>query len=132
MAILVIYDGSKESEKALAHAVEKRDEDEIIHLITVIPRAHLEEFEEVDLGESVEEARERVQVLRRFYKADGVTIKYTVREGEAVDEILSAARSIDARLIVFGAGVSRIGKFQIGNISQEVTNRAGRPVMVVR
>jgi nucleotide-binding universal stress UspA family protein len=133
MAILVVYDGSESSERALVKAVEIREEDEVLHLVTVIPKAHVEAFAEVELGdESVGDARKRIQYLRKFYKLRDITIKYTVREGEPVDEILLAAKGEDCRLIVLGSGVTRIGKFQLGDISDDLKNRAGKPVMVVR
>ena len=133
MAILVVYDGSEGSERALVKAVEVMEEDEVLHLVTVIPKAHVEAFQNVELGDdSAEDARRRVQYLRKFYKLRDITIKYTVREGEPVDEILQAAKAAECRLIVLGSGVMRIGKFQLGDISDDLKNRAGKPVMVVR
>ena len=132
MTILVVYDGSEASERALARAVENREEGEDIHLVTVIPKAHVEGFEEIELGDSVEEARKRMLYLRKFYKLRDIPIRYTVREGEPVSEILQAAKDTVCRLIVLASGVTKIGKFQVADISEDIKNHAGKPVMVVR
>ena len=63
----------------------------------------------------------------------GVKAEVVVRAGEPADEILAAARALNAALIVIGSrGRSTLGGLLLGSVSQEVTARADGPVLVAR
>ncbi len=63
----------------------------------------------------------------------GVAARVEVRGGDAADEILAAARSLRADLLVMGSrGRSQLAGLLLGSVSQEVVARASCPVLLVR
>ena len=79
MCILVVYDGSDTAKKAVKRAVEMMEHDEELYLITVVPKPHMAAFMDVDLGESVENARKAAQEEADMWLEVGVAIKYIVK-----------------------------------------------------
>jgi nucleotide-binding universal stress UspA family protein len=63
----------------------------------------------------------------------GIAAKTLLLAGEAVDEIVSCADSIEADLIVVGSrGLGRIRAALLGSISRGLLHESRRPVLVVR
>jgi nucleotide-binding universal stress UspA family protein len=63
----------------------------------------------------------------------GVEAKTEMLRGEAADEIVAYADTIDADLIVVGSrGHGAIASALLGSVSQAVLHEAHRPVLVVR
>ena len=59
-------------------------------------------------------------------------VEQLVREGEAGDEIVGAAREWDATLVVMGTrGRGRLASFLLGSTADEVVRRAHCPVVTV-
>ena len=70
------------------------------------------------------EARERI--------GPSLHVEQLVREGEAGDEIVAAAREWDATLVVMGTrGRGRLASFLLGSTADEVVRRAHCPVVTV-
>lgn len=63
----------------------------------------------------------------------GIDCKTAMLRGDAADEIVAHADTIDADLIVAGSrGQGAIPSALLGSVSRGVLNEAGRPVLVMR
>jgi nucleotide-binding universal stress UspA family protein len=70
--------------------------------------------------------------LARRARAAGVHCRVVVRQGNAADEILEAARETGAGRIVVGThALGHIGKLLIGSVAESVLRRAHVPVLIV-
>lgn len=82
-------------------------------------------------GEHEAEAPDRL--AQSELAALGVAARVEVRGGDVADEILAAARSLLADLLVMGSrGRSQLAGLLLGSVSQEVVARASCPVLLVR
>lgn len=72
--------------------------------------------------------------LRKLAALIGVTPELTlVREGDPADEILAAARAIDARMIALGThGRRGLAHVLLGSVAEQVMRRSSVPVLTVR
>ncbi len=136
--ILVAHDGSKYSQKALKMAIEMALQfGSTLHVLSVVPELHLTEISPVDqerLREALE--RETVKNLEKVKQAAAlkkVPIKTLVRQGNAADEIIGAARKLRVGLVVIGShGRHGVERFLLGSVSSKVVEHARRPVLVVK
>jgi len=63
----------------------------------------------------------------------GVTgIKTMVRQGHPADEILDAAKSVNAEMIIIGSRGKRLHTLLMGSVSREIANNAEVPVLIAR
>lgn len=138
--ILVAYDGSEASDKALDSALKlaklnhfsKLDIIHIFNLPTyvlgssvVIPPIVIEnnylDYSEQVIGKIKEQI------------ADFSNIHIEVRSGSITKEILKYADEIQADLIIVGSrGLNSIGEFVLGSVSHNVVQHAKLPVLVVK
>lgn len=140
--ILVAYDGSKYSERALEKAKELIDLDPEIeaHIINITAVGHsgLYNLYGVDLSktvfEEVEEKNKKViinaQELMEDYK-DNCT--FTQIEGNISPTVIQYAAKHDIDLIILGS--RGLGAFQgmlLGSVSQHVLQNTDRHVLVIR
>jgi nucleotide-binding universal stress UspA family protein len=133
MTLLVAYDGSEDSTKALDRAEAVRNEGESIIVLFVIPKALIKGLEAIPSEVSHSRAQEFVNAAVRMLAVRGVTAIGVVREGDIAEEILEFAKELDCSMIVLGSkGTSRIGRFTIGSVADRVMRHADRPVLVVR
>ena len=132
-SILVGYDGSESSKKALEKAVTLlREKDELI-VLSVVPSSEDREFTIIDSDLSVANAQSQVNNAIACLKKKGLNIIGIVRKGDIADEILKMGKEIKCDLIVVGhKGVSKVGKFMLGSVAEKVVRYATRPVLVVR
>ncbi len=80
-----------------------------------------------------QQAQETLTAMREPLEGRGWTIDDRVAEGRAATAILSAARDVDADLIVVGSrGLGPIRSMLLGSVSAEVVGRTDRPVLVAR
>lgn len=136
-SILVPFDGSEFSKKALERACElsKVDSAEITALY-VIPR--YEEMIEFLRTESIERAmtEEAERILdraRAIASQKGVTIATTIKEGHAGDRIIEIADTLKNDLIVIGTyGWRGVSKAIMGSTTERVIMNASCPVLTVR
>lgn len=135
--ILVAYDGSNLSKKALSKAVEivqetaARNEPapklEVLHIvqdisyvmgtaITIDPKI---------TDKLVEEARQLVP--------ENVNVTWTVERGQPADAILKLAGDIGADVIIMGSrGLGPIRELFLGSVSHNVVQNAKVPVLIVK
>ena len=65
--------------------------------------------------------------------AAGVSAVQTiVREGHPSDEILGAAKELNAGMIIIGSRGNRLHTMLMGSVSREIANRADIPVLIAR
>jgi nucleotide-binding universal stress UspA family protein len=135
--IMVAFDGSPESELALAHGVAIAQNQRarmalVAVLAPVTPLAwqapggvrQLHEDQLADLDRRLHAAADRVP--------DDLPLTTRLLEGDPGHELLRAAREGDHDLIVMGSrGRGRVTAALLGSVSQRVMHAATVPVMVV-
>jgi|YelNatPaOPRAMG01_1025707.scaffolds.fasta_scaffold04270_12 nucleotide-binding universal stress UspA family protein len=136
-SILLSYDGSEFSKKALERACElsKVDGSEITALY-VIPQYEemLEFFVTSGIKESlIHDAQKILQNAKEIASSLGVVIKTEIAEGHAAEKIVEIAERLKSDLIIRGPhGWSGINKVIIGSIIENVIVNAPCPVLVVK
>lgn len=149
--ILVPYDGSKFSKKATDYAVKMvQSTGGIIYLCTVVtigsvvpPGALLglargatkDNVRQRLLKSAKSEAENALCLQVDICRKKGVAVRYKIIvDGNVAEEILKAAKSKSADLIVIGSqglhGISRIKS--LGSVSRKVSELADCPVLIVR
>jgi nucleotide-binding universal stress UspA family protein len=152
--ILVPYDGSEYSNKAVRHTVEyakSLSKDAEIILINVLPEIHLPPS--YDYGMRISYVKSTKEYLKELYqrmktpalemlerkkdefKDAGINnVRTRVSIGNPVEKILDLASAEKVDLIVIGSvGLSGISKLKaLGSISRGVSERAKCPVLIVR
>jgi len=130
--IVVGYDGSDHSKKALEIAVDlaKRYGAEII-VITVVDIASSTDPSVIKIAEDAagqisSEASEKLS-------KEGVEHSSIIRHGDPGVEIVKAAEENKADLIVVGSrGLSTLRRLILGSVSRKVINKSKIPVLVVK
>lgn len=136
-SILVPFDGSEFSKKALERACElsKIDSSEIT-VLYVIPR--YEEMIEFFRTESIkramfDEAEKILNVARQIASEKGVTLAATVKEGHVGEKVLETAEMLKNDLIVMGTyGWKGVSRAIMGSTTERVIMNASCPVLTVR
>ncbi|MFB5621713.1 MAG: universal stress protein [Candidatus Nitrosomaritimum yanchengensis] len=147
--ILVPYDGSKYSTKALTRATElAHNLDSEIILFSVVnvgyvsPPGLLGIIKSKKEKESIKKWSKSVRtdtekMLKNALKkceSKGITASYVISEGEISSKILDFATKKRISLIVIGShGLHGIGKLKtLGSVSRRVSENAKCPVLIVR
>ncbi|MFB5607724.1 MAG: universal stress protein [Candidatus Nitrosomaritimum yanchengensis] len=147
--ILVPYDGSKYSTKALTRATElAHNLDSEIILFSVVnvgyvsPPGLLGIIKSKKEKESIKKWSKSVRtdtekMLKNALKkceSKGITASYVISEGEISSTILDFATKKRISLIVIGShGLHGIGKLKtLGSVSRRVSENAKCPVLIVR
>ncbi|MEF8848371.1 MAG: universal stress protein [Candidatus Thermoplasmatota archaeon] len=143
--MLVAYDGSEASKKALDMAVQCSNKEDEITILTVVP-AELSDssftkmlLPSIDLSQVVKSGtfKERaIQTLTEISKEIESKVKkvdVAVESGDPADEILLSAKKHDSDIIIVGyKGYGKEGRFLLGSVSDKVIRHAGESVLVVR
>jgi nucleotide-binding universal stress UspA family protein len=138
--ILVPVDFSGPSQKALQYALPlaKKFGAKITLLHVVEPVIYPEsvvvppELEEMNLH-LMKDSRERLELLRRTTVDPAISSKPKVLLGKPWQEIVNAARSIPADLIIVAThGYTGLKHFFIGSTAERVVRHAPCPVLTVR
>ena len=120
--ILLAYDGSAESNKALRAGIELSADLAAQLTLTTVCQREQEEVASKILRQAEEQARERK-----------LTVEAQLLHGNAEDEILHFADKINADLIVMGAyGHTRIRELILGSTTSHVMRKAKVPVLLAR
>ncbi|MGD2107092.1 MAG: universal stress protein [Nitrosopumilaceae archaeon] len=147
--ILVPYDGSKYSTKALTRATElAHNLDSEIILFSVVnvgyvsPPGLLGIIKSKKEKESIKKWSKSIKIdtekmLKNALKkceSKGITASYVISEGEISSKILDFATKKKISLIVIGShGLHGIGKLKtLGSVSRRVSENAKCPVLIVR
>lgn len=148
--ILVPYDGSKYSKKALNEASEiAKKFGSTLYIIMIVdvsavkpPGMLLGIMMDKKLGKWSRELFELIKskankILEsemQYCRKMGVETYYEIQTGNAVDSILKFANRHDVNLIVIGSrGLSGIGKIMtLGSVSRKISEEANCPIMIIR
>lgn len=132
--ILVGYDGSQGSEKALSKALSIIDEGGELVLLAVIPCKEKRSFLDRNAYELARERAKRlIEEKKDLINRHDVVVKGLVVEGDVADKIVEVANDLDCDLILLGkGGQSEINPSQVGSVAEKVIMHAHKPVMVVR
>lgn len=143
--LLVAYDGSDASKKAIEMTLQcAQPEDEII-MLTVIPAELVESsftnmlLPTIDLSSVVQSGSFKERALENLSKVakeidDKVAkTEIVVESGDAADEILITAKKFDVDIIIVGyKGYGKEGRFLLGSVADKVVRHASKSVLVVR
>jgi len=147
--ILVPYDGSSYSSKALTRAIElAHNLDSEIFLFSVVNTGYISPPGLLGIVKSKEE-KDAIKKWSKLLKLDsekmlknavkkckskGVLVSYKIEDGEVATKILDFAKSKKITLIVIGShGLHGIGKLKtLGSVSRRVSENAKCPVLIVR
>jgi nucleotide-binding universal stress UspA family protein len=110
--IVVAYDGSEPALRALDAAAQLTGYGSTLTVVSIAPG---------------DEGREVLADARERLLGRGVTARYITRFGEPADEIVEAARELEADLIVVGRRTPPVD----GSVSAEVVRTAASDVLVV-
>ena len=145
MKILIAYDGSDSSKKAVELVGKIAKEDDEVILLTVIPAELLSStftkmlLPTIDLSSVAkdssfkERAEETLREAAKKIEDKVAKVETVVETGDPADEILVTAKSKACDLIVVGyKGYGREGRFLIGSVTDKVVRHAYCSVMVVR
>ncbi len=132
--ILVAYDGSENSKKALNQAVElaKCTASNII-LLTVVPSAtQMFAFDDLLIpGTFKNKALKMVE--EEANRILGISVTGIIREGDIADEILKASEDLKCDLIVIGSrGLGKIDRFLLGSVAEKVMKHSAKSVLMAR
>ena len=136
-SILVPFDGSEYSRKALVRAGEMAKEDgSRVTALYVIPRYEemVEFFRSDSIKKSLRAEAEKVLAEAGKIAADrGFSIATVIREGHASDEIVNAAVKLENDLIAMGTyGWKGVNHAIMGSTTNRVIAHANCPVLVVK
>ncbi len=136
-SLLVPYDGSEFSKKALARAAGMAKEDGgQVTVLYVIPR--YEEMMEFYRSDSIKnslhaEAEKILGEATQIAAGLGITVKTEVREGHASDEIVTAAQNLESDVITMGTyGWKGVNSAIMGSTTNRVIANATCPILVVK
>lgn len=136
-SILVPYDGSASSEKALKRAGELAQIDHAeISVLYVIPRYEemMDFFKTDTIKKSLyQEAEKIVESAKITASAMGIQIKAVVQEGHAGEKIVEIADTMKHDLIVTGThGWRGMNKAIMGSTAERVIAHATCPILIVK
>jgi len=148
--ILVPYDGSRHSSKALTKAMElAHNLDSEIFIITVVNVGYISppgmlhgltrtKSEKVTIkkyAKSVKSDAEQMLLnAKKRCDAKGISSSIVIKEGDIAREILDFSKKKKVTLIVIGSqGLHGISKIKtLGSVSRKVSENASCPVLIVR
>lgn len=143
--MLVAYDGSEASKKAIQMLMKCAHDDDEVVLLTVIP-AELSEssftkmlLPTIDLSEVVQsgsfkdKAMESLSKIVKEIESNVEKVETIVESGDPADEILMTAKRQTANMIILGyKGYGKEGRFLLGSVTDKVVRHASISVLVVR
>ncbi len=131
--ILLAFDGSEYSAKALEKASSMAVGDDEIIVFYVMPAVLMKEFKDLDPAVSKTRAQEVVNEAVGTLKARGKRVTGVIHEGDVAEEIINFASKLKCSIIIIGSkGMSKIGRFSLGSVAEKVARHADRPVLIVR
>jgi nucleotide-binding universal stress UspA family protein len=136
-SLLVPFDGSGSSKKALTRACELSKVDGAeVSVLYVIPRYEemMDFFKTETIKKSLyQEAEKIVEGAKRIASALGVEIKAVVQEGHAGDKIVEIADTLKHDLIVVGThGWSGMNRAIMGSTAERVIAYASCPILIAK
>ncbi|MDH4230980.1 MAG: universal stress protein [Nitrospirota bacterium] len=136
-SLLVPFDGSEFSKKALSHArALSKDDGAEITALYVIPRyEEMIGFMKTDaIKDSLyREAGRIIEMAKEGVTGNGATLATAIEEGHAADKIVEMANKMKSDLIVIGShGWRGVSKAILGSTTERVIMDASCPILVVK
>jgi nucleotide-binding universal stress UspA family protein len=137
--VLIATDGSDSAREALEFALElAADQHARVGIVHVVPA--MDVYPTGGFGmtaalphEVTEQDQSCLEQAAAVAAQKGVDVRTVLLTGDAVDEIVAYADTIDADLIVVGSrGHGTLASALLGSVSRGVLHEARRPVLVVR
>ncbi len=138
MAIVVGHTSTSEGRAALERAVEEaRLRSVPLHVVRVVQVGSSQDPNEFSaLSGELAAAEEEGRAIEKRLRAEGIDAMVLVHLASAkppADVLLEVAQRVDAELIVIGMRArSRVGKFILGSVAQDVILAADCPVLTVK
>ena len=134
--VVVGYDGSDSAGRAVARSVRAAGPRGQVILVTVEPKMHADGISSeplVEPGDHPSHLLADARAVAARTCASGATdVRTVAREGNPADEILEAARAVDADLIVVGRrGKNFLARAILGSVAVRVVELARCDVLVV-
>ena len=143
--MLVAYDGSDASKKAIEMVLKCANKEDEVTLLTVVP-AELSEssftkmlLPTIDLsayvksGSFKEKAKESLSKIAKQIETEVSKVNIVAEDGDPADEILITAKKYESDIIMVGyKGYGKEGRFLLGSVTDKVVRHASVSVMVVR
>ena len=144
--ILVPYDGSVYSQKALKMAVNMASAfDSALHLVNVIDVSAVSppgQIHSKNTRKTLDQIKNTVktsvelylQKIQKDYGDSGVIVKGFVLEGDITGKLLKFTQDHDIDLVIIGSkGLSGVSKIKtLGSVSRKISELAKCPVIIVR
>ncbi len=143
--LLIAYDGSEASTKAIDVALKCSSKEDEIIIFTVIPAELTESsftnmlLPTIDLksvvksGSFKEKTMKKMSEITKQMEGKISKVETVVESGDAADEILLAAKKYEADIIIVGyKGYGKEGRFLLGSVTDKVVRHASKSVLVVR
>ena len=143
--LLIAYDGSDASTKAIDLAMKCSSKEDEIIIFTVIPAELTESsftnmlLPTIDLqsivksGSFKEKAMESLNKISKQIENNVLKVNSIVESGDPADEILITAQKVNADIIIVGyKGYGKEGRFLLGSVTDKVVRHASMSVLVVR
>jgi nucleotide-binding universal stress UspA family protein len=143
--MLVAYDGSEASKKAVDMVIKCADKEDQIVLLTVVPAELAESsftkmlLPTIDLSSIVksgsfkQKAMESLNKIVKEIEHDVSKVEIAVEAGDPADEILLSAKKYNADIVILGyKGYGKEGRFLLGSVTDKVVRHASVSVLVVR
>lgn len=143
--MIIAYDGSVASKRAIEMALKCSNKDDELTLLTVIPAELAESsftkmlLPTIDLSSVVksgsfkERAMETLSKVVSEIENNVKKVNVVVESGDPADEILMSAKKHEADIIVLGyKGYGKEGRFLLGSVTDKVVRHAGVSVLIVR
>lgn len=143
--MIIAYDGSVASKRAIEMALKSSDKDDELTLLTVIPAELAESsftkmlLPTIDLSSVVKSGSFKERAIETLSKVvaeienNVKKVNVVVESGDPADEILMSAKKHEADIIVLGyKGYGKEGRFLLGSVTDKVVRHAGVSVLVVR
>ncbi|EWG07455.1 MAG: UspA domain-containing protein [Candidatus Aramenus sulfurataquae] len=130
MKIVLAYDGSENSKKALIFMLRFVKKEDEIHFVTVVKEAP--RSPEQVIIESEERAKKMFDEIKE--EVEGYNVKTKILESNDVpDAIIEYCKRIGCDLIVTGSrGLTGIKKTILGSVSSALVSKSPYPVLVVK
>ena len=143
--MLVAYDGSDASVKAVDMVLKCANKEDEVTLLTVVPAELAESsftkmlLPTIDLssviksGSFKEKAMETLNKVVKEIEFGVGKVNIVVEAGDPADEILITAKKYESDIIVIGyKGYGKEGRFLLGSVTDKVVRHASKSVLVVR
>jgi nucleotide-binding universal stress UspA family protein len=143
--MLVAYNGSDASKKAIEMVKKCSNKDDVVTLLTVVPAELAESsftkmlLPTIDLstivksGSFKDKAKDSLSKIVADMETEVSKVDVAVEDGDPADEILITAKKMDADIIILGyKGYGKEGRFLLGSVTDKVVRHASVSVMVVR